>query len=50
MQGKAIDVALPGCDFAKLNSAALTVRAGGVGYYPKSGFLHIDTGPVRSWK
>jgi uncharacterized protein YcbK (DUF882 family) len=50
MQGKAIDVALPGCDLAKLNSAALAIRAGGVGYYPKSGFIHIDTGPVRSWK
>ena len=49
MQGKAIDVALPGCDLAKLNSAALAMKVGGVGYYPKSGFIHVDTGPVRSW-
>ena len=50
MQGKAIDVALPGRDLAKLNSAALAMKAGGVGYYPRSGFIHVDTGPVRSWK
>jgi uncharacterized protein YcbK (DUF882 family) len=49
MQGKAIDVALPGRDLAKLNSAALAMKAGGVGCYPKSGFIHVDTGPVRSW-
>ena len=50
MQGKAIDVALPRRDLAKLNSAALAMKAGGVGYYPRSGFIHVDTGPVRSWK
>lgn len=49
MQGKAVDVALPGCDVSKLKSAAMALKAGGVGYYPKSGFIHIDTGPVRSW-
>ena len=49
MQGKAIDIALPGCDLAKLNAAALAMKVGGVGYYPRSGFIHVDTGPVRSW-
>jgi len=49
MLGKAIDVTLPGRDLAKLNSAALALNAGGVGYYPKSDFIHVDTGPVRSW-
>ncbi|MCL4131263.1 UNVERIFIED_CONTAM: hypothetical protein GTU68_009269 [Idotea baltica] len=49
MQGRAIDIALPGCDLAKLNSAALAMQVGGVGYYPRSGFIHVDTGPVRNW-
>lgn len=49
MQGKAIDVALPGRDITALNNAALALKAGGVGYYPRSGFIHLDTGPVRSW-
>jgi len=50
MRGKAIDLALPGRDLAKLRSAALAINAGGVGYYPKSGFIHVDTGPIRSWQ
>ncbi len=48
-QGKAIDINLPGCELQKLREAALALRAGGVGYYPKSGFIHVDTGRVRSW-
>jgi uncharacterized protein YcbK (DUF882 family) len=49
MQGKAIDIRLPGYDLSRLRKAALALRAGGVGYYPKSGFIHVDTGRVRSW-
>ena len=49
MQGKAIDVRLPDHDLHKLRQAALSLKAGGVGYYPKSNFLHIDTGRVRPW-
>lgn len=49
MQGRAIDVRLPGLRLTDVRKAALSLRAGGVGYYPKSGFLHIDTGPVRQW-
>jgi uncharacterized protein YcbK (DUF882 family) len=49
MQGKAIDVRLPGHDLGKLRQAALSLKAGGVGYYPKSNFLHMDTGRVRHW-
>lgn len=49
MSGKAIDIALPGCKLADLRRAALSLRAGGVGYYPASGFVHVDTGRVRQW-
>jgi uncharacterized protein YcbK (DUF882 family) len=47
--GKAIDIRLPECDLPALRSAALALHGGGVGYYPKSGFIHIDVGPVRAW-
>lgn len=49
MSGKAIDIALPGCALADLRDAALSLRAGGVGYYPASGFVHVDTGRIRQW-
>lgn len=49
MQGKAIDLRLPGFDLNRLRKAALSLKAGGVGYYPKSNFLHLDTGRVRHW-
>jgi len=49
MQGRAVDIRLPGQDLAKLRQAALGLRAGGVGYYRKSNFLHLDTGRVRQW-
>ncbi len=47
--GKAIDVRLSGVDTAQLHDAALTMKRGGVGYYRKSDFVHIDTGRVRRW-
>jgi uncharacterized protein YcbK (DUF882 family) len=49
MEGKAIDIRLPGVQLADLRDAALSLRAGGVGYYPRDQFIHIDTGRVRSW-
>ena len=49
MQGKAIDVSLPGRDLRDLHKAAKSLKLGGVGYYGKSGFIHVDTGRVRYW-
>ena len=49
MVGRAIDLFLPGYNVAGLRRSALDMRAGGVGYYPHHGFLHVDTGPVRAW-
>lgn len=50
MQGRAMDIRLPGVPLAALRLAALSLRAGGVGYYPRDGFVHVDTGAVRSWQ
>ena len=49
MQGKAIDIRLPGRDLSALRKAALDLQTGGVGYYSKSDFIHVDTGRVRQW-
>jgi uncharacterized protein YcbK (DUF882 family) len=49
MQGKAIDVRLPGVPLTKLRDTALGMQAGGVGYYPRSNFVHVDVGRVRRW-
>ena len=48
-QGRAIDVRLTDIDTARLRDAALALELGGVGYYRKSDFVHLDTGRVRSW-
>ena len=47
--GQAMDIRIPGVSLRKLRDTALRMRAGGVGYYPKSNFVHIDTGDVRRW-
>lgn len=49
MVGKAIDIRVPGRPLTELRTAALALRRGGVGYYPKSDFVHVDTGRVRHW-
>jgi uncharacterized protein YcbK (DUF882 family) len=49
MQAHAIDIRFPGVDTMTLRDAALTLGRGGVGYYPRSGFVHVDTGRVRTW-
>jgi uncharacterized protein YcbK (DUF882 family) len=49
MQGKAIDIRVPGRDLSVLHRAAIAMRGGGVGYYPRSDFVHVDIGRVRYW-
>ncbi|MDH3229282.1 MAG: DUF882 domain-containing protein [Alphaproteobacteria bacterium] len=49
MEGKAVDLRLPGVKLSSLRRAAISLQGGGVGYYPKSGFIHVDTGRVRFW-
>ena len=49
MKGQAIDIYLPECELTALRDAALALHSGGVGYYPNSGFVHVDIGRVRSW-
>ncbi|MFP1871324.1 DUF882 domain-containing protein [Lonsdalea quercina] len=48
-QGKAMDFHIEGVQLANIRKAAVKMRAGGVGYYPRSNFVHIDTGPARTW-
>jgi uncharacterized protein YcbK (DUF882 family) len=49
MDGLAVDIRLPGRDLSSLHRAALSMKAGGVGYYPVSDFVHVDVGRVRQW-
>jgi uncharacterized protein YcbK (DUF882 family) len=50
MVGKAIDINLPGFKLADLRHVAIQQQRGGVGYYPNSNFVHVDTGAVRQWQ
>lgn len=49
MQGRAIDIRVEGLDTRRIRNAALAMQRGGVGYYSKSDFVHLDTGNVRTW-
>ena len=49
LQAHAIDIRIPGIDTLTLYNAALALGRGGVGYYPRSAFVHVDTGHVRTW-
>ena len=49
MNGNAMDIRFPGVPVSRMRQAARSLQMGGVGYYPRSGFVHIDTGPVRYW-
>jgi len=47
--GRAIDIRLPGCDTRQLRRAFFSLKLGGVGYYPRYDFVHVDTGSFRTW-
>jgi uncharacterized protein YcbK (DUF882 family) len=49
MQGKAIDIRVPGIALRDVQRMALKLKAGGVGFYSRSNFLHVDVGPLRHW-
>ena len=49
IEGRAIDIRLPGLGLKYLQNAALALKGGGVGYYPADDFVHVDTGPIRRW-
>jgi hypothetical protein len=50
MAGKAIDFRIPGVSTRRLRAFVLKAGLGGVGYYPRSRFVHADVGPRRTWK
>lgn len=50
IEGKAVDIRIPGCRLRALQRAALALHDGGVGIYPVSDFVHVDVGRVRHWK
>jgi uncharacterized protein YcbK (DUF882 family) len=49
IEANALDIRVPDVPAVRLRNAALSLGAGGVGYYPKGQFVHVDTGPVRTW-
>lgn len=49
MEGKAIDIRMEGKDLSYIRESALSLGKGGVGYYPSSNFVHMDTGKIRQW-
>lgn len=49
MNGNAMDIRMPGVPVYQIRQAAYSLNMGGVGFYPRSGFVHLDTGPVRYW-
>ncbi len=49
LQGRALDIHIPDVRLSTLRKTALNLKMGGVGYYPKSSFIHIDSGSFRTW-
>ncbi|WP_203595653.1 DUF882 domain-containing protein [Salipiger sp. PrR003] len=49
MEGMAGDIRIPGVELHTLRKTAMNLQLGGVGYYPRSNFVHVDTGRVRTW-
>ena len=49
IKGMAVDLRSERRDLSQIRDAALSLRCGGVGYYPRSDFVHVDCGPIRRW-
>lgn len=49
IEGKAIDIRIPGVSMRTIRDYAVLLGVGGVGYYRRSNFVHIDVGPVKRW-
>lgn len=49
ISGRAVDIRVPGYRLGEVRKIALSMQAGGVGYYPRADFIHLDTGDVRQW-
>ena len=49
MEGRAVDVRMEGVSAHAIRNAALSLYRGGVGFYPRSNFVHLDTGDIRTW-
>jgi uncharacterized protein YcbK (DUF882 family) len=49
VEGQAVDFFIPGVHLRRIRHAALKLQYGGVGYYPRAKFIHLDCGPFRSW-
>lgn len=50
IKGMAADITMDHVSMNTLRKLGRKMKAGGVGYYPRSGFVHLDTGPVRAWR
>ncbi len=48
-KGKAVDIYIPNVSLRKVRDTAIGLAQGGVGYYPRSNFVHVDVGPIRTW-
>jgi uncharacterized protein YcbK (DUF882 family) len=49
MKGQAIDIQFSGAKIAQIHQCAMAMQSGGIGYYPKDGFVHLDSGEFRTW-
>ena len=49
MKAMAIDIRVPGVETSRLRDAALALHRGGVGYYHREDFIHVDVGRIRRW-
>jgi uncharacterized protein YcbK (DUF882 family) len=49
IEGKAVDIRMEDVSIRQIRAAGLAMAMGGVGYYPRSNFVHLDTGMIRTW-